>query len=207
MNLLTNGPPEAPLTVLLAHGAGTPMNHPFLTAAAIGIGAAGFHVVRFEFPYMAARRVGGKVRPPDREPVLLETIRTVFAGIEGPVVVGGKSMGGRMASMIADELGAAGLLVFGYPFHPIGRPERLRAAHLAGLRIPALIVQGTRDPFGTREEVERCSLSAAIRLAWVEGGNHDLGVAGIGKKPLETVLAGPISSAAAFLEELAARRG
>jgi predicted alpha/beta-hydrolase family hydrolase len=99
-------------------------------------------------------------------------------GAGAPLVVGGKSMGGRVASMVSDQLLAAGkivgLLCLGYPFHPPGRPEQLRTAHLAALRTPALICQGTRDPFGTREEVAGYALSEQIELFWVEDGDHDL---------------------------------
>jgi predicted alpha/beta-hydrolase family hydrolase len=83
-------------------------------------------------------------------------------------------MGGRVASMIADEHRAAGLLCLGYPFHPVGKPTQLRTAHLAGLKTPALIVQGTRDPFGTREEVAAYKLAKAIEILWLEDGDHDL---------------------------------
>ena len=99
-------------------------------------------------------------------------------GAKRPLVIGGKSMGGRVASMVADELAAkgriAGLLCLGYPFHPPGRPEQLRTAHLETLHTPALICQGTRDPFGTRDEVAGYMLSKAIAIAWFEDGDHDL---------------------------------
>jgi predicted alpha/beta-hydrolase family hydrolase len=88
------------------------------------------------------------------------------------LVIGGKSMGGRIASMVADEVGARGLVCLGYPFHPPGRPEKLRTAHLETLSTPALIVQGTRDAFGTREDVLGYRLSPAIRVAWLEDGDH-----------------------------------
>jgi predicted alpha/beta-hydrolase family hydrolase len=132
-------------------------------------------VLRFEFPYMAQRRTTGKSRPPDREAVLLDTWRSAVAecGDDRPII-GGKSMGGRMASMVADEVGVAGLVCLGYPFHPPGRPERLRTAHLETLRTRALIVQGTRDPFGTSEDVAGYQLSGAINVHWLEQGNHDL---------------------------------
>jgi predicted alpha/beta-hydrolase family hydrolase len=94
------------------------------------------------------------------------------------LIIGGKSMGGRVASMIADAAFAegriAGLLCLGYPFHPVGKPEQLRTAHLAGLQTPALIVQGMRDPFGTPEEVAGYTLSPAIEILWLEDGDHDL---------------------------------
>jgi predicted alpha/beta-hydrolase family hydrolase len=89
------------------------------------------------------------------------------------LVIGGKSMGGRIASLIADEAGVAGLVCLGYPFHPVGKPDRLRVAHLATLTTPTLIVQGTRDPFGTREEVAGYALSDAIKIHWLEDGDHD----------------------------------
>jgi len=145
------------------------MRSPFMSEVARGIAGAGIRVVRFEFPYMAARR-----RRPDPQNVLLDTWRDVVGALGPPsrLVLGGKSMGGRMASMIADETGVAGLLCFGYPFHPPGRPDRLRTEHLKTLATPAMIVQGTRDPFGGREEVESYGLSRSIRVVWIEGGDH-----------------------------------
>jgi predicted alpha/beta-hydrolase family hydrolase len=108
--------------------------------------------------------------------VLLATWRSVVASLGGgrSLVLGGKSMGGRMASLVADEVGARGLVCLGYPFHPPGKPERLRTAHLASLRTQALVVQGTRDAFGTREEVAGYPLSPAISLHWIEDGDHSL---------------------------------
>jgi predicted alpha/beta-hydrolase family hydrolase len=88
------------------------------------------------------------------------------------LVIGGKSMGGRIASMVADEAGVRGLVCLGYPFHPPGRPEKLRTKHLENLATPALIVQGTRDQFGTKEDVAGYSLSESIRVAWIEDGDH-----------------------------------
>ncbi len=203
MNLLTDGPESAPLTLLLAHGAGTPMDHPFLNAVAEGIASAGIRVLRFEFPYMARHRESGKKGPPDKEPVLLQTFRDAFATVAGPVVVGGKSMGGRMASMVAGELGAAGLLVFGYPFHPPGRPEKPRVAHLANLQTPVLIIQGTSDAFGTPDDVAGYTLSPAITVHWLERAGHDLIPAGTRQQPLSESLAPVIEPAALFLNLVA----
>ena len=173
---LWNGPDDAPLTLILAHGAGGPMDSPFLEKFAKGLADRGIRVARFEFPYMHARREGGRGGPPDRTPVLLDAWRAAYAVVEadsaGRVAIGGKSLGGRMASMIADEVGAAGLVCLGYPFHPPGRPEKLRTAHLETLRTPTLIVQGTRDPFGTPEDVAGYVLSPAIRIEWLESGEH-----------------------------------
>jgi predicted alpha/beta-hydrolase family hydrolase len=175
-DFLFDGPETEGIIVALAHGAGAPMDSPFMTAMARGLAAAGLRVARFEFPYMRARRVEGRQRPPDREPVLraawLAAVEALGGG--GRVAVGGKSMGGRMASLIADEAGVRGLVCLGYPFHPPGKPERLRTAHLEHLRTPSLIVQGTRDPFGTRAEVEGYALSPGIRLVWMEDGDHSL---------------------------------
>jgi len=159
---------------VLAHGAGAPMDSPSLEALAKGLAAERLHVARFEFPYMRARRTEGRKRPPDREPVLLDSWREAVAelGGDGPLVIGGKSMGGRMASRIADEVGARGLVCLGYPFHPPGKPERTRTAHLEHLQTPTLIVQGTRDAFGTPEDVAGYPLSPAIRIVWIEDGDH-----------------------------------
>jgi len=174
IEFLTAGPGDGP-TLILAHGAGAAMDSEFMNVIAAGLGNEGIRVLRFEFPYMAGRRADGKRRPPDREAVLLDTWRQAVreSGAERPFI-GGKSMGGRMASMVADEIGAAGLLCFGYPFHPPGRPERLRTAHLEHLQTRALILQGTRDTFGTREDVAGYALSPSIAVHWIEGGNHDL---------------------------------
>ncbi len=170
--------PEDGTTIVLAHGAGAPMDSAPMTATARGLAAAGLRVARFEFPYMRRRRETGERRPPDREPVLREAWHAVveeLGGADRPgnrLIIGGKSMGGRMASLIADEAGVRGLVCLGYPFHPPGQPDRLRTAHLRDLRTPTLIVQGTRDPFGTREDVAGYELSPAIEVLWLEDGDH-----------------------------------
>jgi hypothetical protein len=150
------------------------MDSPFLARFGRELAARGARVGRFEFPYMAARRSGGRGGAPDREPVLRESWKQAidrFGGAAG-LVIGGKSLGGRIASMVADEAGVAGLVCLGYPFHPPGKPERLRTAHLEGLRTRALILQGTRDPFGTRDDVDSYRLSPSIRVHWLEDGDH-----------------------------------
>jgi predicted alpha/beta-hydrolase family hydrolase len=171
--LLHDGPADGSL-FLFAHGAGGAMDTPFMNAVARRMGECGVHVVRFEFPYMAARREGGRRGAPDRQPVLLDAWRQLIDehGGGAKVAIGGKSMGGRMASLVADEMNVRALVCFGYPFHPPGKPSQLRTAHLESLRTPTLIVQGTRDPFGTREEVGAYSLSSAIRVEWLEDGDH-----------------------------------
>ena len=173
MQLVSDGPKDAATTIVLAHGAGAGMDHPSMTAFAEGLAAKGLRVVRFEFPYMAKRRETGKKGGPDRPPVLMETWRNVIATAGGErLVIGGKSMGGRIASMVADDAGVAGLVCLGYPFHPPGKPEKLRVEHLTGLQTPTLIVQGTRDPFGKAEEVEGYPLSDRIKVVWLEDGDH-----------------------------------
>lgn len=183
-DLLFDGPDDAPTTVVLAHGAGAPMNTPFMNSVARGLAAGGdVRVVRFEFPYMRARRetgrdsvrgLAGRGGAPDREPILRNSWKEVVErlGGGGRLVIGGKSMGGRIASMVADEVGARGLVCLGYPFHPPGRTEKLRTKHLETLATPALIVQGTRDAFGTPEDVAGYALSPAIRVVWLENGDH-----------------------------------
>lgn len=176
MELLENGPKQASSVLLLAHGAGAAMDTAFMAAIAEGVAAEGVRVVRFEFPYMAERRETGKRRGPDPMPVLQASLREAAWAVGRPerLVVGGKSLGGRVASLVADELGVRGLVGLGYPFHPPGKPEKLRTAHLKELRTPALLLQGTRDPFGRPEEVERYELSDAVRVVWVEDGDHSL---------------------------------
>jgi len=177
---LFDGPGDARITILLAHGAGAPMDSPSMTAAAKALGEAGFRVARFEFGYMAGRRTGAsRVPPPRAEKLNPEYLAAVDAlGTNGALIIGGKSMGGRVASMVADELLAAGrihgLLCLGYPFHPPGKPEQTRTGHLANLKTPTLIAQGTRDEFGTREDVATYDLSPLIDLLWLEDGDHDL---------------------------------
>jgi predicted alpha/beta-hydrolase family hydrolase len=180
VDFLFDGPADARVTIMLAHGAGAPMDSASMTAAAKALAVVGFRVARFEFGYMASRRTdAGRKPPPRAESAIPEYVAAVDAlGAKGPMVIGGKSMGGRVASMAADDLSAkgriAGLLCLGYPFHPPGKPEQLRTKHLLGLKTPTLICQGTRDEFGTRDEVQGYSLSKQIEILWLEDGDHDL---------------------------------
>lgn len=172
MELLIEGEPGSP-TLVLAHGAGAAMDSRGMTDVTSRIAARGIRVVRFEFAYMAARRDGVR-RPPPRADTLLDEYRAVLAEVGGRPVIGGRSMGGRVASMLADDADVAGLACLSYPWHPPAKPDQPRTAHLDHLRTPALIVQGTRDPFGTPDEVARYALSPAIELLWLEDGDHDL---------------------------------
>ena len=180
---LVTEPPAPPLgVILLAHGAGAPMDSPFMAAMAEGLAACGWRVVRFEFPYMARRRQGGPRSAPDRLPKLEQAFRDQLlreaagpsAGL--PLFIGGKSMGGRVASLVADGLAEhvvlRACLCLGYPFHPPGKPDVLRTEHLQQLRTATLILQGERDAFGRRGEADAYPLSSAIRLEWIRSGDH-----------------------------------
>lgn len=180
-DMRADGPADSLHRLVLAHGAGKGMDSPFMTAFAEGLGGLGIRVGRFEFPYMAATRQDGRKRPPNPPGTLLSTWRAAVTAFGGPdgLVIGGKSMGGRMASMLAQHLKdegtpVAGVVCLGYPFHPPGKPESLRLDHLMALRTPTLIAQGTRDPFGGRDEVKTYALPPQIRLHWAPDGDHHL---------------------------------
>ncbi len=177
--LLFDGPDDAPLTVALAHGAGAPMESPFMTAFAEGLAAEGYRAARFEFPYMTERRKTGVKKPPDRATVLMDTWRAVIGELGGDgLVIGGKSMGGRIATMIAADMedagtGIRGVVALGYPFHGPGKPMNPdRLAHLENLKTPSLFCQGTRDTLGSRDDVETYALSEAIAFHWLDDGDH-----------------------------------
>ncbi|KEF41877.1 MAG: alpha/beta hydrolase [Cyanobium sp. CACIAM 14] len=178
---LVDGAADAPAAVLLAHGAGAPMDSPFMTTIAGGLAERGWRVVRFEFPYMARQRSTGRRHGPDRLPVLQEAFREQVRlerakRPERPLSLAGKSMGGRVASLLVDELAASegvrGCLCLGYPFHPPGKPLQLRTDHLATLQSPTLILQGERDAFGRREEVASYALSPQVQVLWIPSGDH-----------------------------------
>jgi predicted alpha/beta-hydrolase family hydrolase len=175
IDFVFDGPDDARQAIVLAHGAGAPMDSPFMNEMVLGLAGCGYRVARFEFPYMAKCRLDGKKRGPDRAPVLIETYQQVVEQLGTPenLVIGGKSMGGRIASMAADDLGVRGVVCLGYPFHPPGKPENLRTAHLQKMKTPTLICHGTRDPFGSPDEVAGYGLSDAVAVHWVSDGNHD----------------------------------
>ncbi len=200
---LADGPSGA-RTVILAHGAGAAMDSEFMEQMAAQLAATEIRVVRFEFPYMAERRRTGKKKPPNAPNMLMSCWRQVVAAVGRPeqLVIGGKSMGGRIASMVADELGVRGLVCLGYPFHPPGNPEKLRAAHLENLKTPTLIVQGERDSFGKPDEVEGYKLSAKIRLAWMPDGDHSLKPRKSSGRSLEENLSATVDVIAAFVKGL-----
>ena len=203
INFIFDGPENSQLTIALAHGAGAPMDSPFMAYFAEGLAAKGYRVARFEFPYMAARRQDGKRRPPNRQPILLETWKSVVSQLGAShLVIGGKSMGGRMATMIADELKVRGLLCLGYPFYGAGRADKPRTAHLETLKTPSLFCQGTRDPMGNRDTVSTLKLSKHIQLHWAEDGDHDLKPRKASGRTHDQNLTVALDAAATFLSAL-----
>lgn len=179
-DVLINGEQNSVVRLLLAHGAGAPMDSPFMSEFAQSLASFGVQVIRFEFPYMQKRRQTGVKRPPDRQAVLLsfwQALVEKYTADGQPVVIGGKSMGGRMASLYASEADdkVKGVVCLGYPFHPPGKPESIRTAHLqeGAMYTSHLILQGERDPFGKRVEVEGYPLSRCVQVSWVNTGDHD----------------------------------
>jgi predicted alpha/beta-hydrolase family hydrolase len=195
-------------TLILAHGAGASQSSPFMVDFAQGLARRGADTVTFNFPYMEEGR-----RLPDRAPTLEACFRAVIAAVrgradvgEGRLVIGGKSMGGRMASHVAAAglPGLTGLVFLGYPLHPPGKPAELRAAHLARIRQPMLFVQGSRDAFGTPEELAPVlrPLGPTARLHVVEGGDHSFAVPKRSPVPRAEVFAGAQDEIARWLREL-----
>ncbi|EKM15376.1 dienelactone hydrolase family protein [Vibrio harveyi] len=169
---IAEGPENGPLFIF-AHGAGAGMEHDFMTAVAKGLVEQGIRVVRFNFPYMVKRAEDGKKRPPDRAPKLLEAYEEVIAHFTSqPIVIGGKSMGGRMSSLLADNALVAGVACLGFPFHPPGKPEKYKGEHLASIEKPTLILQGERDTFGKLEEFEGFALSEQVTVSFLPDGDH-----------------------------------
>jgi predicted alpha/beta-hydrolase family hydrolase len=170
---------EPPAAVLvLAHGAGAGQRHPFMVAIASGLAARGIDVVTFDFQYMVQKR-----RVPDRAPVLEQRFREVVDAARAwsgarPLFIGGKSMGGRIATHLAAQRlePLSGVVALGYPLHPPGKPDQLRVAHLPSITAPLLIVQGERDAFGTPDELQPAiaSMKADVTLHVVAGGDHSL---------------------------------
>jgi uncharacterized protein len=194
---------DAPLLVL-AHGAGAGERHPFMVTMANGLAERGVEVVTFEFPYMREKR-----KVPDKAPVLEAAFRDVVAesgGQSRKLFIGGKSMGGRIATHLAAQRldGLRGVVALGYPLHPPGKPDQPRVAHLTDIRVPMLIVQGERDSFGTPAELRPviATLPSRVTLHVVAQGNHSLGVprsAGVSQKD---VYASVLDTIASWIQSL-----
>lgn len=178
--------PDSPFaTLVLAHGAGAGMEHPFMSGFTRGLNDDGVATLRFNFPYREAGR-----KFPDRPPAAIAAWRAAMDeaarqaqahGDTGPVWAAGKSFGGRMASMaVAEGMDTAGLVYLGYPLHPPGKPEKLRDEHLYGLTLPMLFLQGTRDTFATPDLLEGVisRIGPSAVLDWIDGGDHSFAVAG-----------------------------
>ena len=171
-NLIIDGE-DNPVTFAFAHGAGAGMEHEFMQWVAKGLALKGIRVIRFNFPYMIKRAEDGKRRPPDRAPKLLEAYQDIIEQCDADkLVIGGKSMGGRMASHLSEVDKVAAMACLGFPFHPPGKPEKYKGEHLAELQKPCLILQGERDTFGKREEFADFDLSDSIRVEFIPDGDH-----------------------------------
>ena len=203
--LLIDGPRQADICLVLAHGASSAMDSPGMAALANGLAEAGVQVARFEFPYMRRRRETGRGGAPDRPAVLEEAwLAAVSAvqervGIDRRLAVGGRSMGGRVASMVADRLGAVAVVCYSYPFHPPGRPEKTRIPDLA---TPTLILQGERDTFGTPEDVAGYQLAQTVRVHWIADGDHTLKPRQSSERTLEENTVEAVAETVRFLAEV-----
>lgn len=195
--------PTSPVaTLVVAHGAGSGMDHPFLAGFTRALNEESVATLRFNFPYREAGR-----KFPDKPPAAIAAWRAAMGeaatrSAGEPVWAAGKSFGGRMASMaVAEGMAAAGLVYLGYPLHPPGKPEKLRDEHLYGLTLPMLFLQGTRDAFATPELLEAvvARIGPSATVQWREGGGHTFEVAGF-KRPPEEVGASLAGAVAAFLK-------
>lgn len=176
IEFLFDGPEGADVTVVLAHGAGMPMDAPFMKVFADGIAKGGHRVARFEFPYMQRQRAKRKRVPPNNAAVLIERYLAVAGALGGGsrLVIGGKSLGGRIATLIANQIGAKGVVCLGYPFHPPDKPESSRIEYLQNIAAPTLILQGAEDPYGAPDEVASYGLPENVIITWLDGGDHHL---------------------------------
>ena len=222
--LAADASPAAGVTVVIAHGAGAGMSHPFLAACATGLAARGFDAITFNFPYMERRAQSGRSSAPNPAPLLEACYRTLIATLADRgwlagrrLVIGGKSMGGRMATMVAAGADAgsaavahpiAGVVALGYPLHPPGRPQQLRVAHFATLRTPLLVVQGTRDDFGSPDELapHLAPLGSLATIHPIDRGDHSFKVTGLPRGSQGAVLDGIFETVAAWCRALPAAR-
>ena len=206
---LSDGPADSPITFLLAHGAGAPMDSPFLQVLADALAQRQWGVVRFEFPYMQRARQSGKKAAPDRMPVLETCFRDTISALQdrSHLVIGGKSMGGRVASQLLDDLvkstNVIGGVCLGYPFHPPGKPDKLRTEHLLTLESPLLVLQGERDTFGNAQDVPAYGLPPSLELCWITDGDHSFKPRKSSGTTLEANLQCAVEAMDAFARRLA----
>lgn len=168
--------------IVLAHGSGAGMRHTFMESLAVALAQHNFEVIRFNFVYMQLAEDAGKPRPPSKMPVLIAAMQEVVSLVATlepslPIVIAGKSMGARVASHIisAEHVcheSVVASVSYGYPFHPPGKPEKLRLTHFDSLTHPHLILQGSRDPFGKEAEVKKYPVGENTQLNFIESGEH-----------------------------------
>jgi hypothetical protein len=175
-NILIDGNVEAKTLLILAHGAGAPMDSIFMNTIVKGIIEREIFVIRFEFPYMLKRRLGKKSFP-DKIPSLCLFYKDIYRQIKNifpkkDIWLGGKSMGGRVSAIISKEIDVKGVIVLGYPFHPVNNKDKLRLDCLQNEGPPILIIQGTRDKFGSINEVNNLYLNEKNSIFWIEDGDH-----------------------------------
>ena len=203
-----NGPKAADWIVVLAHGAGAGLDSDFMQFMAAALAERGLRVGRFNFPYMERAVTEGKRRPPDAMKKLLaaweEVIRQVFRDLNSTqrLAIGGKSMGGRIASMSTHLVGVNALICLGYPFHPPGKPEKLRTEHLSDIKVPTLIVQGERDTFGRKEEVQAMKIPRRFKKKWLSDGDHSFKPRKASGLTVDDNLSEAVNSVACFLKAL-----
>jgi hypothetical protein len=212
---LVNTAKKPVATLVFAHGAGAGQNSAFMQLIAQGIAKHNINVLRFNFAYMQLAEEQEKRRPPDRDDKLLAYFKVLLSEISAiensamdnsaiknslPIFIGGKSMGGRIASMLLQESAALGCICMGYPFHPPGKPDKLRTEHLLSINKPVLILQGERDTFGKREEIATFNLSKQIQVNYLADGDHSFKPRKASGHNLEANLHKAIESSAAFIK-------
>lgn len=167
--------PHAPIAdFVFAHGAGANKNSDFMQTMTQNLVELGIRVIRFDFPYMIKAQQTGRRHPPNKMPMLQDDFMQVLADhkSELPLFVGGKSMGGRVATMLPDFTAVSGIVCLGYPFHPPGKSDKLRTEHLFSITKPVLVIQGERDTFGNRAEVTQYGLPDNIEIAFLAAADH-----------------------------------
>lgn len=205
--------PETPpvATLLLAHGAGAAMDSTFMNKLAAALASQGIAAARFEVAYMAGRRTGGPKKPPPRADKLIAEFQTALQSVlsqsDSPLLIGGKSMGGRVAAMLAGGGSlpgrAKGVACFGYPFHPTGKADaEWRLQPLQDAKRPVLVLQGDRDPFGSKAELDEVTLPAHVSLTYLEDGNHDFGPRGKSPATLDGNIKLAAEAVRAFVDRL-----